>query len=78
MWRAAVVYGEDAVLVVEEHDGVPFDVYDEALLSLQFLEAGDADVRGDLAVEGCIQTRDGIGHGRTPGSDRGQHPRAGR
>ena len=48
--RAAVVYGEDPVLVVEERDGVPFDVYDEAFLSLQFLEAGDADVRGDLAV----------------------------
>ncbi len=33
---------------------------------------------GVAASESRIQTLDWIGHGRTPGSDCGQHPRVGR
>ena len=33
---------------------------------------------GVAAFEGGVQAGDGIRHGRTPRSDRGQHPRAGR
>ena len=33
---------------------------------------------GVAAFEGCVQASDGIRHGHTPGSDQGQHPRAGR
>ena len=35
-------------------------------------------LNGVAAFEGCVEAGDGIGHGRTPSSDRGQHPRVGR